>query len=164
MFLKKAAGAVVFYKNPNGKIEYLLLKHSARYWNFPKGGVEAGEREIDTAQREVREETGLDNFKIIPGFRTGEQYYYRGHKDHPKIEERDKIITKAVTFYLIEARNKDVKISHEHEGFEWNDFDGTTRRLRKNRAYKKSQGILESANRYILRLFTLPAPHGNKKA
>ena len=48
MFLKKAAGAVVFYKNPNGKIEYLLLKHSARYWNFPKGGVEAGEREIDT--------------------------------------------------------------------------------------------------------------------
>ena len=149
MFLKKAAGAVVFYKNLDGKIEYLLLKHNARYWNFPKGGVEPGEKEIDTARREVMEETGLDNFRIIPGFKTGEKYYYKGHKDHPRVEERNKMVSKEVVFYLIESKNKEVKISHEHEDFAWLDYSQAVALFGKNRNKKKGLGILKKANDFI---------------
>ncbi|MCX6721494.1 MAG: NUDIX domain-containing protein, partial [Candidatus Staskawiczbacteria bacterium] len=150
--LKKSAGAVVFYRSSEGKIEYLLLKHNARYWNFPKGGIEKGEREIDAARRETIEETGLNNFKIIPGFKTGEKYYYRGHKDHPKIEERNKVITKEVVFYLIEAKNKNVKISNEHEDFAWLDYTQAVGLFTKNRNRKKGLAILKKANDFINRI------------
>jgi bis(5'-nucleosidyl)-tetraphosphatase len=48
---------------------YLLLRVYG-YWDFPKGIVEPGEAPIETAQREVREETGLTDLE----FRWGERY------------------------------------------------------------------------------------------
>lgn len=43
----------------NGR-EILLIRHmNGGHWAFPKGHVEAGETESETALREIREETGL---------------------------------------------------------------------------------------------------------
>lgn len=42
-----------------GKREYLLLLQTNDCWSFPKGHMEAGETEQQTALRELREETGL---------------------------------------------------------------------------------------------------------
>lgn len=53
---EKSAGAVIFYRQPDGQIEYLLLKHNERYWNFPKGRIEAGEDSLAAARREVEED------------------------------------------------------------------------------------------------------------
>lgn len=57
---EKSCGAVIFYKSrQNTKI--LLVKNSnGRYWSFPKGHIEDGENEHQTAIREIKEETGLD--------------------------------------------------------------------------------------------------------
>lgn len=62
MFIKreKSCGALVFRQMPD-KTELLLLKHkNGGHWSFPKGHVEGTETEIQTALREVKEETGLD--------------------------------------------------------------------------------------------------------
>ncbi|MBQ5313286.1 MAG: NUDIX domain-containing protein [Oscillospiraceae bacterium] len=56
---EKSCGAIVFYLKDN-KEQLLLIKHSnSGHWSFPKGHVEAGETEVETAIREVFEETGV---------------------------------------------------------------------------------------------------------
>lgn len=52
---EKACGAVI--ENKEGKI--LLIFQQNGFWGFPKGHVEEGETESETAVREVFEETGL---------------------------------------------------------------------------------------------------------
>lgn len=55
-----AAGGVVF--NKSGKL--LMIKRLG-YWDLPKGKVDPGETVDFTAIREVKEECGLSNCKII---------------------------------------------------------------------------------------------------
>lgn len=56
---EKSCGAVVFSKT-GGTTKYLLIQHvNGGHWSFPKGHVEDGESESQTALREIQEETGL---------------------------------------------------------------------------------------------------------
>lgn len=55
---EKSCGAVVWRAADGGR-EYLLARHNAGHWSFPKGHVEGRETEAETAGREIREETGL---------------------------------------------------------------------------------------------------------
>ena len=41
-------------------IKILLIQHWSGNWSFPKGHMEKGENERQTAIREIKEETGLD--------------------------------------------------------------------------------------------------------
>jgi bis(5'-nucleosidyl)-tetraphosphatase len=54
---RRSAGMVIVRPAQDGP-RYLLLR-AYRYWDFPKGELEAGERPLEAALREVREETGL---------------------------------------------------------------------------------------------------------
>ena len=53
---EKSCGAIVYNKNK----EVLIVKHTAGHWDFPKGHVEKDVTEIETAKREVKEETNID--------------------------------------------------------------------------------------------------------
>lgn len=60
MKFEKSCGAIVFRKF-HGNTELLLVKHvGGGHWSFPKGHVETNETEVETAIREIMEETGLD--------------------------------------------------------------------------------------------------------
>ncbi len=53
--------------NSTGRYEYLMLHRSpdrGGWWQGISGGVEEGEKLIETAHREVKEETGLVPFKL----------------------------------------------------------------------------------------------------
>jgi 8-oxo-dGTP diphosphatase len=56
----RAAGGLVCRRTEN-EVAEILVVHRPAYedWSFPKGKLEAGEREEDAAIREVEEETGL---------------------------------------------------------------------------------------------------------
>ena len=71
---------VIPYRRKNGYPQVLLLKQkgSAAYrWSFPKGHMEAGETEQDTALREMREECGL-TARLHPDFRQVMHYIING--------------------------------------------------------------------------------------
>lgn len=66
---EKSCGAIVFYIKDNLE-KILLIKHAnSGHWAFPKGHVETGETEIQTAIREIKEETGVD-VEIDKSFRS----------------------------------------------------------------------------------------------
>lgn len=52
---EKCCGCIVIKEN-----NVLLIKQNEGHWGFPKGHVEENETEIETATREVKEETNLD--------------------------------------------------------------------------------------------------------
>ena len=56
---EKSCGAVV-YKKENSELKFLLVYQSNGHHSFPKGHMEANETEIETALREIKEETNLD--------------------------------------------------------------------------------------------------------
>ena len=71
---EKSCGALVFRKN-EGAYDLVLLRHKfGGHWSFPKGHVEQGENERQTALREVREETGL-SIRLLDGFRESVEYF-----------------------------------------------------------------------------------------
>lgn len=60
MNYEKSCGAIV-YRKYHGNTEILLAQHKkSGHWSFPKGHIEEGETEEETALREIKEETGLD--------------------------------------------------------------------------------------------------------
>ena len=70
---EKSCGAVVF-RQSRGIRRYLLIRSAVSgAWGFPKGHMEAGESEADTAVREIREEVGL-TVGFVPDFRASITY------------------------------------------------------------------------------------------
>lgn len=59
-----SAGGVVFRNGRKG-VEFLLIEDLKGRWSVPKGHVEAGETLEQTALREIGEETGLKNTRIV---------------------------------------------------------------------------------------------------
>ena len=115
--------------------EYLLLRNAGR-WDFPKGGVERGETELQTVLREVQEETGLKEFNIVPGFRSLIEYFYR----------RDsKTIHKRVVYLLARTGHEAVKISFEHQAFDWFPYHDAIEEA----SYDNSKKTLAKAEKFI---------------
>ena len=59
MIKEKSCGAIT-YKIENGIFYFLIEKMNKGHFSLPKGHVEKGESEVETAYREIKEETILD--------------------------------------------------------------------------------------------------------
>ena len=68
----KSCGFVAFRRD-EGENRYLIIKSRNGDVGFPKGHTEPGESEIETAIRELKEETNLE-VRIIPKFRRQIEY------------------------------------------------------------------------------------------
>ena len=64
------------YKRVGNENYYLIIKSLNGDVGFPKGHMESGESELETAIRELKEETGVD-VKAIQGFRRQIEYELR---------------------------------------------------------------------------------------
>ena len=70
---EKSCGALT-YRAENGVRSVLVIRHRhGSHWAFPKGHVEPGESERETAARETREETGV-LIRFVDGFRETTHY------------------------------------------------------------------------------------------
>jgi 8-oxo-dGTP pyrophosphatase MutT (NUDIX family) len=120
----------------NSEPEYLLLHYVAGHWDFPKGNIEAGEKEPQTAIRELREETGITDVEFFDGFCMKIEYKYRHDK---------KLVRKEVIFYLARTHTRKVILSHEHIGFAWRKFDDAIQQL----TFRNATSLLSAAREYL---------------
>jgi ADP-ribose pyrophosphatase len=90
MVQEHCCGAVL-YTLKEGVPYYVVVQQKAGNYSFPKGHMEEGETEIETARREISEETGLTAV-FRDGFREAEEYGITGS---PGARKR-------VTYYLAE--------------------------------------------------------------
>ncbi len=113
--MEKSCGIILFHSD-----EFLVIQHPTEsndvkgHWDFPKGHVEDNETELETATRELQEETGIDNFKLIDNFR---------HKITYNIHKNNGLIPKEVIFFLAESSTKSIQLSSEHQNYSWLNFD-----------------------------------------
>ncbi len=60
------AGGIIFRRSSKDKtIEILLIQDAKDRWTIPKGHIEEGETAKQTAEREIKEETGLAEVKVL---------------------------------------------------------------------------------------------------
>lgn len=131
---ESSCGAVV-YRMEQGRRKFLLIRNRrSAHWGFPKGHVEPGETNEQTAIREVLEETGL-HIKILPDFVKKSDYTIQG-----KIE-------KSVQIFL--ARTEEINYTLQEEEIEecgWFSYEKALNVLN----YDNDKTILNDAMQYFI--------------
>ena len=121
--VSRVVEACVFRTTHDGP-EFLLLKRSEKdniypgMWQLVTGSMKEGERAIDAALREFREETGMvaKRFWVVPFVNS----FY--------VPVNDAIHLSPV--FAIEVQEEArAKLSHEHQEFSWCSFEGAKQKL-----------------------------------
>ena len=134
--LEKSCGTIP-YTMINGVIHYLLVKaKDDGYCGFPKGHVEVGEKEEETALRETMEETSI-SVTINRDFRYETSYQMPNGND------------KTVVYFLASFQNQQPKRNGEFEDFEYLllPYDKAWQKL----TFDNAKAMLKSADQYLLR-------------
>jgi 8-oxo-dGTP pyrophosphatase MutT (NUDIX family) len=131
-----SAGGIVFTRGKENNLFWLVAQHSQhKGWVFPKGFIGdkiEGESKVETALREVEEETGVKG-KILQELSNPAGYFYvwKGEKRF-----------KTVYYFLMEYIKGDInKHDFEMSKVEW----WTTDEVKKDLTYKSDKKAFEEA-------------------
>lgn len=134
---RTAAGFVLACEDGAAR-RYLLLRNSRHgAWGFPKGHSEKGETLLETAARETREETGITDLSVIPGFECTDTYVV----NTPKRGE----YLKSVTYFLATTPKASHVQSHEHSDSGWFTLEGALEKL----GFPKLREMLRLADAHL---------------
>ncbi|MGI0068964.1 MAG: NUDIX domain-containing protein, partial [Nitrosopumilaceae archaeon] len=84
----------------------------------------------ETVIREIEEETGITDVNFVEDFEDKVEYHY---------QRNGQLVHKEVVFFLAKTNTANVKLSHEHHGFIWLDFNSALKKL----TYKTAQNMLK---------------------
>lgn len=124
---------------------YLLILHQKGHWAFPKGHPEPGETDLETACREVTEETGLTRFKVISDRSFQEVYQFN---------TKGKTIVKTVTYFVAlidptpDNRPPQVTVQQaEVSDFQWCTYREALTRI----TFPANRQVLEDCEAFLVR-------------
>jgi ADP-ribose pyrophosphatase YjhB (NUDIX family) len=105
------SGGVVFRRHPKHGVQILLIQDAKNRWTIPKGHVEPGEEPKGTAEREIREETGLQEMRVYSWLGKVNFRYRRSHT----------LVLMTMHIYLVEGLGNTDKLKPEEwlAGLKW---------------------------------------------
>ncbi len=144
---ERSAGVILFRNTDEGR-KYLVIRSTLsearvsqqkkvrEFWDFPKGQLDKGETGLEAAKREAKEEVDIDEFQITPDFKETVRYFtWREGKPIPKF----------VAMFLAEAKTDKVKLSWEHDKYEWLSYEKAYERIslpQMKKALEAAKGFL----------------------
>ena len=130
-----SCGAII-YRIIRGQLRFLVIQNKKSCnWGFPKGHMERGEDEYETAYREVLEETGI-HVKFLPDFKYRSEYSIQN-----KIEKR-------VVIFLGTTEDTHTTIQKEEiEEYLWLDYEKALKTLK----FPNDRQMLTKAKEYLLK-------------
>ena len=133
----------IFQKTKNIDDTYfLLIEQTGGFWSLPKGHPEKNESEseIETATRELLEETGIVPIKIIDDINSVEEYTWNDYGT---------IVDKTVKFFPCFCADFFVQIDNkEISDAKWLKYQEALDLI----TYKETKQVLEDTNKWLLSL------------
>ncbi|AHB41533.1 NUDIX hydrolase [candidate division SR1 bacterium RAAC1_SR1_1] len=126
-------GIIPFLKEKSG-YNVLLVQHIGGHWSFPKGRMEPQETPLQTAKREVFEETGLTDITVFPNVYFDHYYSF--------FDREGGLINKRVGFFVGEVYDDTVVLQKaELRNFCWKSVENALRLL----TFESDKNILQKA-------------------
>lgn len=128
-------GIILYKEFPRG-IKYLILKHRQGHWALCKGHRNPGETKIQTALRELKEETGIKEVTLLrKKTLVTEKYLINGERTE-----------KTVEYFIGKTKAKKVKVDgKEIKSYVWRGYESALKKI----TYKKTKNSLSEANKII---------------
>lgn len=124
MKYEKSCGAIVIQGE-----KILIIQQAAGHWGFPKGHVEDGETEVETAIREIKEETNLD-------VEIDESHRYVEHYSPKEGVEKD------VVLFVAKMIGGEIKAQEEEvQKIKWLSYEEAIQTI----TYDNSRSVLKKA-------------------
>lgn len=123
----------------DGERQFLLIQHKGGHWAFPKGHPEAGENDLQTARRELEEETGISAVQIDET---------RSFEEHYQFTKRSgKEVSKRVLYFLGRvASDQAVNLQEEEvSNYAWGNAEQTREQL----TFDEGRALLDEVLIYI---------------
>lgn len=105
------AGGIIFRRGKNKQVEILLIQDAKDRWTIPKGHIETGESARETAEREIQEETGLQEMNVLNWL----------GKIHFRYRRQQSLVLMTTQIYLVKAMGDTNKLNKEEwmNGIGW---------------------------------------------
>ena len=134
--IEETSAGIVIYRKENLEKLFLLLHYPSGHWDFVKGKMESGETSQQTAIRETKEETGITDITFVEKFEEWIEYNFK---------YQGELVKKKVVFFLAETKTKEVKISHEHSGYTWMNYNTSMKKT----TFDNAKTVLTKAQRLL---------------
>ena len=132
--IEKSFGVIPLKKREEGGWQVLLVRHGKGHWAFPKGHAEKGEEPLQTALRELKEETGLEVVHVLPFEPLQEHYFFT--LEHQKV-------SKTVLYFLAEVRGEVILQEEEVTDHAWLSLEESEQKMTFSEGKRLCRKLLE---------------------